>query len=74
MLREVQDEVNGTVETFRGYAHRIFFRLHIWPEKAILTRISACLILELWRCLNTCSLIVLCNHPYPCIPYLDIPG
>jgi hypothetical protein len=45
MLREVQNEVNGTVETSRDYAYRIFFRLHIWPEKAILTRISACLIL-----------------------------
>ena len=45
MLREAQDEVNGTVETSRVYEHCIFFRLHIWPEKAILTRISACLIL-----------------------------
>ena len=47
MLREAQDEVNGTVETSRVYAHRIFFRLHIWPEKAILTRVLPYLILRI---------------------------
>jgi len=45
MLRAVQNEVNRTVKISRLVAHGIFFQLHLWPKKAILTPILACFIL-----------------------------